>query len=162
MNETVINPKAVQLLEKGIKALQKKNYKQASTTFTSLLAKFPTERALRDRTMGYIKTCERMTVAKPKQPTDANEILHLATYHLNRGELEEARAQLDKARRKTSIKMETTYAFALYHAQLGEEEEAMNCLAEAIELDETCKFTARTESDFALFSELPRFRELVD
>lgn len=162
MTEAIINPKAILLLERGVKALHKKNYKQAATTFNSLLEKFPGEHALRDRTRGFIKTCERMTAAKSKAPTDGDEILHLATYHLNRGEFEEARALLDKAKRKPSIKPETTYTFALYHAKLGEEEEALNCLAEAIELDETSKYAARTESDFAALQELPRFHELVD
>ncbi len=162
MNETVINPKAILLLEKGIKALQKKNYTRACATFQSLLEKYPAERTLLDRTLGYIKTCERMTAAKSKPPTEGKEILHLAIFHLNRGELEDARAQLDKAKSKSDIKAETTYAFALYHAQLGQEEEALNCLAEAIELDGNSRFAARTENDFALFSELPRFRELVD
>jgi Flp pilus assembly protein TadD len=162
MNEAVINPKAIQLLEKGIKALQKANYTLASTTFQSLLDKYPAESTLRDRTRGYIKTCERMTAAKPAQPTENSEILHLATFHLNRGELEEARAQLDKAKCKSDIKAETAYLLALYHAQLGEEEEALNSLAEAIELDAASRFAARTETDFSHFNELPRFRELVD
>lgn len=161
MTDATVNPKAIQMLERGIKALQKKNYKQAATTFSSLLEKFPAERSLKDRALGYIKTCERMTAAKPKAPTDGEEILLLATYHLNRREFEEARALLDKAKRKSDIKAETTYAFAIFHALLGEEEEALNALAEAIQMDENCKFSARTESDFAELLELDRFKELV-
>jgi len=161
MTEAAPNPKAIQLLERGIKALQKKNYKSATTAFTSLLDKFPSEHALRDRARGFIATCERMTATKPKAPTDGGEVLQLATYHLNRGEFEEARTLLDKAKKKPSIKPETTYAFALYHALVGEEEAALDSLAEAIELDETCKFVARTETDLASLHELPRFQELV-
>jgi tetratricopeptide (TPR) repeat protein len=161
MTEITVNPKAILVLERGIKALQKKNYKQATNAFNSLIEKFSGERALRDRALTYLKTCERMSAAAPKAPTDGSDILHLATYHLNRGELEEARLLLDKAKRKTSVKSEATYGFALYHALLGEEEAALDCLAEAIELDETCKYTARTENDFASLQETPRFQELV-
>lgn len=161
MTDTTVNPKAVLLLERGVKALQKKNYKQAANAFNSLLEKFPGEYALKDRAQVYIKACERMTAAKPKAPTGGDDILHLATYHLNRGELEKARELLEKARRKTSIKPETTYGFAIYHALLGEEEQALTCLAEAIELDQTCKYAARTENDFASLQEVPQFKELV-
>ena len=161
MTDDTVNPKAIQMLERGIKALQKKNYKQAATTFSSLLEKYPGERKLRDRSLGYIKTCERMTAAKRKEPTDGQDILHLAAYHLNRREFDQARALLDKAKRKSSIKAETTYAFAVLHSLQGEEEEALAALAEAIELDESCKFSARAESDFANLHELDRFRELV-
>ena len=48
MTETTVNPKALLVLERGIKALQKKNYKQAANAFNSLMEKFPGERALRD------------------------------------------------------------------------------------------------------------------
>lgn len=159
---TEANPKAVQLLEKGIKALQKKNWKTAVNSFNSLIEKFPAERGLRDRALAFISTCERATSAKPKAPSDGGDILRLATYHLNRGELDEARPLLDAARRKPSIKPETSYVFALYHALAGDEEAALECLAEAIELDPTAKFTARTETDLASLQELPRFQELVD
>jgi outer membrane protein assembly factor BamD (BamD/ComL family) len=146
---TEANPKAVQLLEKGIKALQKKNWKTAVNNFNSLIEKFPAERGLRDRALAYLSTVERLTAAKPKAPTDGDEILRQANYHLNNRELEEARKLLDAARKKPSIKPQTTYFFALYHALAGEEETALDCLAEAIELDETA-------------NELPRFQELVD
>jgi tetratricopeptide (TPR) repeat protein len=162
MTEDTVNPKAVQLLEKGIKAMQKKNYAQASTAFSSLLDKFPGDYALKDRAASMIRACERLTAPKPAEPTEGSEVLRLAVYHLNRAEFEEARALLDKAKRKPSIKPETTYTFAIYHALLGETDEALEFLAEAIELDESFKFTARTETDLAVLQELPRFQELVD
>lgn len=162
MTDADINPKAILLLERGVKALQKKNYTQAANAFNSLLEKFPTERALRDKALGFIKTCERMTATKPKMPTDGQEMLRLATFHLNRREFEQALGLLEKAKRKTGLKSEATYAFASYHALQGEEELALTALAEAIELDESCKFSARTETDFAELVELDRFRELVD
>jgi tetratricopeptide (TPR) repeat protein len=102
-----------------------------------------------------------MTAAKAKVPTDGQEILHLATFHLNRREFEEARTLLDRAKRKSGIKADTSYAFAVLHSLQGEEEEALAALAEAIELDESCRFSARTESDFTGLHELDRFKELV-
>jgi tetratricopeptide (TPR) repeat protein len=161
MTDADINPKAILILERGVKALQKNNYKQAANAFTSLLEKFPGERALRDKALGFLKTCERLTAAKPKEPTDGQEILRLATFHLNRREFDEALTLLEKAKRKTGLKPETTYAFASYHALRGEQEEALTALAEAIELDPTCKFSARSETDFAELSELEQFKELV-
>jgi len=162
MTDAAIKPKALLMMERGIKALQKKNYKQAATTFTSLLEKFPAERTPKDRALGYIKVCDRMTLPKHKDPTGAQEILLRATYHLNRHEFVEARALLDKAKRKSGIKAETTYAFAIFHALQGEEEEALTALGEAIQLDEVCKYSARTETNFAALHELEQFQELVN
>lgn len=162
MTDAAINPKALLMMERGIKSLQKKNYKQAATTFTSLLGKFPAERTLKDRALGYIKVCDRMTAAKQKEPSGDREILLLATYHLNRHEFEEARTLLDKVKRKSGIKAETTYAFAIFHALQGKEEEALAALGEAIQLDEVCRFSARTESNFAALYELEQFQELVN
>jgi len=162
MTEATVNAKALQVLERGIKALQKKNYGQAANAFKSVLDKYPGEHAMCDRAREYIQACERMTASKPKVPTDGGALLNLATIHLNRGELEEARALLDKAEKKTGLEWETAYTFAIYHALLGEEDEALERLASAIELNDTCKFTARGESDFASLTETPRFRELVD
>ncbi len=161
MTEETINPKAITVMERGIKAMQKKSYKTAVTAFTSLLDKFPAERALHDRARGYLKTCERMTATAGKPPTDANQMLHLATYHLNNHEMDEALALLEKLNRKPAVKAETTYAFAIYHALNGDAETALTTLAEAIKLNETCKFAARTERDFGGLFELPEFQELM-
>lgn len=162
MNEATVNAKALQVLERGIKALQKQNYGQAANAFKSLLEKFPGEHALCDHAREYLQACERMTATTPKAPTDGRDLLDLATWHLNRGELEEARPLLDKAEKKPGQEWETAYTYAVYHALLGEEEEALERLSRAIELNETCKYTARGESDFALLQESPRFRELVN
>lgn len=140
--------KAVTLYEKGLKALQRKNYDGAATAFRTLLEDFPEERELHDRARLYLNVCERETGPKVKVPKSVNERILAATLALNRRDVDQALVLLRRTASSHPKHDHIQYMLALAHALRDDVETAAEHLERAIALNPGNRLQAKQEPDF--------------
>ena len=82
---------ALDLFEKGMKAMGKRDYERARDQFESLTSSFPEERDLLERARAYPRPVRAPVEKRPPfRPKTFEELLHHGVYLHNRGEYEEA------------------------------------------------------------------------
>ena len=140
--------KAVALYEKGLKALQRKNYDGAATAFRTVLEQFPEERELHDRARLYLNVCERETGPKAKAPKSVDERILAATLALNRRDVDEALSLLRRTASSHPKHDHIQYMLALAHALRDDVEAAAEHLERAIALNPGNRLQAKQEPDF--------------
>src|SRR4051812_33420425 len=76
---------AVGLYERGLQALQRRDFAAAATALRSVIQQYPDERELLERARLYLKVCERELEPKEPAPRSADEWVYAATVALNAG-----------------------------------------------------------------------------
>ena len=140
--------KAVALYEKGLKALQRKNYDGAATAFRKVLQQFPEERELHERARLYLNVCERATGPKAKAPKSVDERILAATLALNRRDVDEALSLLRRTASSHPKHDHIQYMLALTHALRDDVKTAAEHLVRAIALNPGNRLQAKQEPDF--------------
>lgn len=156
------NPQAVELFRKGMEALQKHAYKPAQESFKALLDRFPTERALTERTRLYLGLCERKLKRRPGDPRTVEERLTAATAALNSGNDVLAERLAQSVLAEDSRQDLALYLMAAIEARRGEAEAAVSFLTRAITISPEVRAQARYDSDFETLRHLDGYRALID
>jgi tetratricopeptide (TPR) repeat protein len=153
---------ALSLFEKGMHALQEHAYSDAAERFRALLADFPAEGALRERSQVYLALCERELGRRPAAPRTIEERLTAATAALNDGDepLAErlARAVLADAPQQDLA----LYLLAAVQARRNDAEGALHLLERAIAVNPEIRAQARHDADFEGLRALEVFRQLIE
>ena len=153
--------RAIKLYEKGLKALQRRNFRTAKTAFQQLLDQYPEEKELHDRVKLYLNVCERETAPKAKPPKTIAEQLLEATVALNRRDVDEALSLLRKAAKTYPDDDHVHYMLAVTHALREEAEAAATHLNKAIEINPDNQLQAKQEPDFDRIRESKPFLEAI-
>jgi tetratricopeptide (TPR) repeat protein len=140
--------KAIALYEKGLKAMQRRNFDAAATAFRQLIDQYPDERELHERARLYLAVCERETAPSAKPPRGAGDRILAATVALNRRDVDEALTLLRSAAASDSRHDYVQYMLALAHAQRADAEAAGRHLSKAISLNPQNRINAKHETDF--------------
>ena len=140
--------RAIKLYEKGLKALQRRNFRTAKTAFQQLLDQYPEEKELHDRAKLYLNVCEREAGPKAKPPKTIAERLLAATVALNRLDVDEALSLLRKAAKTYPDDDHVHYMLAVTHALREDAEAAATHLNKAIEINPDNQLQAKQEPDF--------------
>ena len=140
--------KAVALYERGLKALQRKNYDRAAATFRQVLEEFPDERELHERARLYLNVCEREPASKTKAPRSVDERILAATVALNRREVDHALSLLRNSASSHPKHDHVQYMMALAHALKGDADTASVHLEKAIALNPDNRLQSQQEPDF--------------
>ena len=140
--------RALKLYEKGLKALQRRNFQTAKTAFQQLLDEYPEEKELHDRAKLYLNVCEREAGPKAKPPKTTAERLLAATVALNRRDVDEALSLLCKAAKTYPNDDHVHYMLAIAYALREDAEAAATHLNKAIELNPDNQLQAEQEPDF--------------
>ena len=77
---------AVALYERGLEALQRHAYQQASSLLESVLQQYPEERELHERVRLYLNICRRQATQREAAPQTIDERLYAATLSINGGQ----------------------------------------------------------------------------
>ena len=140
--------KAVSRYEKGLKALQRRNYETAATAFRQVLEQFPEEQELHERARLYLNVCERETDPPAKTPRSVDERILAATLALNRRDVDEALSLLRHTASSHPKHDHIQYMLALAHALRDDVETAAKHLEQAIALNPGNRLQAQQEADF--------------
>lgn len=117
---------------------------------------------LADRARMHLKIAEqRMKPAHEQNPRSAEDYYQRGVAMMNLGRWDDARENLDKARKAAPKADHIHYALAALDCLTGEAESAIKNLKAAIELRAANRYHARNDEDFAFLQEDPRFTELL-
>ena len=139
--------KAVALYERGLEALQRHAYKQATDLLESVLRLYPEERELHERVRLYLNICKRQATQRETAPQTIDERLYAATLSINGGQYDQAISHLRLVRDEDPDNDHAIYMLAVAHAQRDEHAEAVAHLERAIALNPENRALARTDPD---------------
>jgi tetratricopeptide (TPR) repeat protein len=153
---------ALELFEKGMKALGKRDYERARDHFESLTTSFPEERDLLERARAYLALCARHVEKRPAfRPKTFEEMLHHGVYLHNRGEYEEALKFLRQAADIHPRNEHVLYCLAATLARAGDAPGALKALRSAVTASPGNRTQARTDTDFDALREDEEFISIV-
>jgi len=169
--KTAARPPSIDLVDPKIQQ-QMKTYEEALRNFQQqkfhkakeLLAEVGEgpSKELVDRAIVHIRICEQRISRSPASaPKSADEYYQHGVAMMNHGRWDEARENLQRARKAAPKADYIVYAMAALDCLTGEAEAAMENLKLAIELKPENRYHARNDEDFAFLQEDPRFTELL-
>jgi tetratricopeptide (TPR) repeat protein len=154
-------PDAVSAYERGIAALQRRDYQAAADAFRDLMARFPEERELQERAEVYLRVCER-ELAAAAAPRTTEERLVAATVALNAGDHARTLSLLDEVLRDDPKSDLAEYMAAVVYCAKGDPNAAIGRLRRAIELNPENRNLARQDGDLESLHGHEAFRQLVE
>jgi tetratricopeptide (TPR) repeat protein len=153
---------AIALYETGVRALQRHDYPGAAGQFRTVIERYPEERELHERSLLYLRVCERETARRPATPQTPQERVYAATVALNSGD---HGAAVDHLRRALDEAPESDHAHYMMAAALaarGQQPEALEHLRQAVSLNPENRSLARQDPDLEPIRELDGFRAALD
>jgi tetratricopeptide (TPR) repeat protein len=150
------------MFQRGMEAMQRHAYVDASRAFQGILMGFPGERALGERAKVYLALCEREANRKPAGPRTIEERLTAATAALNNdkdADAEElARSVLgDDPKHDLAL-----YLLAAVHARRGDSTEALSLLGKVLAITPEASAQARADDDFANLHDFDEFWTMTE
>ena len=118
-------------------------------------------REIADRARLHCNTCQQRLQAKRPSFGSAEEYYDAAVVQMNQARYDEADEYLQKAVKLAGKQAHVEYAFASLYALRNEVESSLVHLEEALKLDPSFRVLARTDDDFRIIEEDPRFTELL-
>jgi outer membrane protein assembly factor BamD (BamD/ComL family) len=153
---------AVALYEKGLEALQRHAYQQATNLLESVLRQYPEERELHERVRLYLNICQRQATQRETAPQTIDERLYAATLSINGGQYDQAIAHLRLVRDEDPDNDHAIYMLAVAHAQRDEHAEAVAHLERAIALNPENRALARNDPDLEPLRDDDAFRAALE
>jgi tetratricopeptide (TPR) repeat protein len=153
---------AVALYERGLEALQRHAYAQATNLLESVLRQFPEERELHERVRLYLNICQRQATHREAAPQTIDERLYAATLSINGGLYDQAIAHLRLVRDEDPDNDHAIYMLAVAHAQRDEHAEAVAHLERAIALNPENRALARHDPDLEPLRDDDAFRAALE
>jgi len=154
---------AVDLFEKAMKALGKRDYEKAQDLFEALLSGHPDERDMAERARLYRDLCakarEKKTTYRPKTFED---LLSYGVFLHNRGEFEQALKLFGEAAEIHPKNEHVLYCTAASAAQTGDAAAALKALRSAIQANTVNRALARIDPDFEALRDSDEFQELLE
>jgi tetratricopeptide (TPR) repeat protein len=153
---------AVALYERGLEALQRRQYSEAAALLDSVLRQYPEEKELQERVRLYLNICQKQSTPKESSPQSLDERLYAATLAINGGQYDQAIAHLRLVRDEDPDNDHALYMLAVAHAQRDEPAEAVAHLERAIALNPENRALARTDPDLAPLRDDDAFRVALE
>jgi outer membrane protein assembly factor BamD (BamD/ComL family) len=153
---------AVAIYERGLEALQRHEYRQATELLESVLRQYPEEKELHERVRLYLNICARHEAAHEKAPETVDERLYAATLAINGGQYDQAIAHLRLVRDEDPDNDHALYMLAVAHAQRDEPAEAIAHLERSIALNPENRGLARTDPDLQPLHDDEAFRAALE
>lgn len=153
---------AVAIYERGLEALQRHEYRQATELLESVLRQYPEEKELHERVRLYLNICQRQAAQRAASPQTVEERLYAATLAINGGQYDQAIAHLRLVRDEDPDNDHALYMLAVAHAQRDEHAEAVAHLERAIALNPENRALARNDPDMEPLHDDEAFRAALE
>lgn len=153
---------AIAIYESGVRALQRHDYEKAADQFREIINRYPQERELHERSVLYLRVCERETARRPSGPQTPQERVYAATVALNAGDSETALDHLRRALTDSPDSDHAHYIMAVALASHGQSTDALDHLRRSIELNPDNRSLAKHDPDLEDIRELDGFRETLE
>lgn len=153
---------AVALYERGLQALQRRDFAAAADALRSVIQQYPDERELLERARLYLKVCERELEPREPSPKTADEWVYAATVALNSGNEALALQHLQRALGENPRHDHAHYMTAVASLRRGNAAEALEHLQQAVLLNPENRSLARQDPDLDSLRDEPAFRQAID
>jgi tetratricopeptide (TPR) repeat protein len=154
---------AVELFEKAMRALGKRDYERAKEHFESLLSAHAEERDVAERARLYLGLCRRALEKRPAfRPKTFDELLNHGVFLHNRGDFDDALKFFGQAAEQQPKNEHVLYCIAASAAQAGDVAGALKSLRAAIQANSASRAQARADGDFDPIRENEEFVEILD
>lgn len=154
--------RAVELFERAVKALGKRDFDRARQHFDTLMESFPEEREIVERARSFSRLCDRAQKTRAVRPKTVADLLNHGVYLHNRGEHKEALKLLSQAAEKEPRNDHVLYCLAAAAARSGDAGGAVEALSSAIALSPESRVQARLDADFDPIREEEGFEALIN
>jgi tetratricopeptide (TPR) repeat protein len=138
---------AVGLYEQALRTLQQHNFAKAADLLQHMMASFPDERELIERSRVYLALCERQLKPLTADPQNTAERLYAATIALNAGRPDDAVRHLERILQDNDRHDQALYMLAVSYAQRDATPDAIRYLQQAIEANPENRALARMDPD---------------
>jgi tetratricopeptide (TPR) repeat protein len=152
---------ALDLFEKAVKVLNKKDFVRAAGILDQLIENFQDQREVVERARAYRGVCERSRERRTVRPKTFEDLLHQGVYHHNRGEYQDALKFLHQAAEIHPRNEHVLYCVAASAARSGDTAMALKALRSAITASTANRTQARTDPDFDALRDHPDFVALI-
>ena len=153
---------AVAMYERGLQALQRRDFAAAAAALRSVIDRYPDERELLERARLYLKVCERELEPKEPAPKTANEWVYAATVSLNAGDEAAAVQHLQRALAADASHDHAHYMMAVASMRRSDPDSALDHLRHAVTLNPENRSLARQDPDLDALRYAPGFRAALD
>lgn len=152
---------ALELFERAVKALGKKDFDRARDLLDELLDKHADQQDLLERARAYRAMCDRAKTSRPARPKTFEELLNYGVVLHNRGDFAQAVKYFSQALELHPRNDGALYCLAAAQARAGETEAALKALRSAIHANPSSRAQARRDDDFEPLRGAVEFQALV-
>src|SRR5687767_10679876 len=153
---------AVAMYERGLQALQRRDFAASADALRTVIERYPDERELLERARLYLKVCERELEPKEPAPKTADEWVYAATVALNQEDEANALLHLQRALAADSRHDHAHYMMAVASARRHDVNAALDHLRRAVALNPENRSIARQDPELDSLREAPAFKAALD
>jgi tetratricopeptide (TPR) repeat protein len=153
---------AVALYERGLQALQRRDFAASAASLRTVIERYPDERELLERARLYLKVCERELEPREAAPKTADERVYAATVALNAGDEAAAVQHLQRALTDNPRHDHAHYMMSVARTRRGDALGALDHLRQAVVLNPENRALARQDPDLEQLRAVPGFRGALD
>jgi len=153
---------AVAMYERGLQALQRRDFAASADALRTVIQRYPDERELLERARLYLKVCERELEPKEPAPKTADEWVYAATVALNAGDEASALRHLQRALNEDSRHDHAHYMMAVASARRNDSAAALEHLRHAVALNPENRSLARQDPDLEGLRDEPAFKAALE
>ena len=150
---------ALELFEKAVKALGRKDFDRSRGLLDGLIEDFPDQQELVERARAYRAMCDR--TRRPARPKTFEELVNYGVVLHNRGDFELAVKYLSQALDIHPRSESALYCLAAAQARAGDAQAALKALKSAIHANPASRAQARKDADFEPLRDAAAFQALV-
>src|SRR5262245_57764975 len=153
---------AVAMYERGLQALQRRDFAASAEALRSVIERYPDERELLERARLYLKVCERELEPKEPAPKTADEWVYAATVALNAGDEGTTIRHLQRALTEDARHDHAHYMMSVVAARRGDAVTALDHLRQAVSLNPDNRSLARQDPELESLRDDAAFRAVVE
>ncbi len=152
---------AIATYERGLAAIQKKQYRLAADTLRSVITQFPDEKELHERVQLYLRVCDRHLTPVDTTARTPDEQVYAATLAVNEGSYDRAIELTSAALASNPDLGNAEYILSVALTLKGDLTPALTHLRKAIDLNPENRELARRDVDLDMLRRVEDARNLL-
>jgi Tfp pilus assembly protein PilF len=150
------------MYERGLQALQRRDFATSAEMLRNVIERYPDERELLERARLYLKVCERELEPKGPTPKTPDEWVYAGTVALNAGDEATALRHLQRAITDDPRHDHAHYMLATIASKRGDVAGALEHLRQAVSLNPENRSLARQDPELESLRERGDFKSITE
>lgn len=150
------------MYERGLQALQRRDFAASAAALRNVIERYPDERELLERARLYLKVCERELEPKEPTPKTPDEWVYAGTVALNAGDESAALRHIQRALTEDPRHDHAHYMMAVVSTRRNDPAAAVHHLRHAISLNPENRSLARQDPELEPLRDEVSFKAIVE